>query len=71
MALQRTVVTRQQLVNSNRGTMFSVRSVLRCYKQDRLVRSASRVDSHTVSQLHQVLIGFTNLNETCFEHSCF
>jgi hypothetical protein len=32
-----TAVTMQQPVNSNRGTMFSVRSMLRCYKQDKLV----------------------------------
>jgi hypothetical protein len=32
-----TAVTRQQLVNSNRGTVLSVRSVPRCYKQNKLV----------------------------------
>jgi hypothetical protein len=30
------VVTRQQPINSNRETVFSVRSMLRCYKQDKL-----------------------------------
>jgi hypothetical protein len=30
------VVTRQRPVNSNRGTVFTVRSVPRCYKQDKL-----------------------------------
>jgi hypothetical protein len=30
-----TAVTRQRLVNSNRGTVFSVPSVLRRYKQDK------------------------------------
>jgi hypothetical protein len=30
------VVTRQQPVNSNRGTMFSVLFMLRCHKQDKL-----------------------------------
>jgi hypothetical protein len=29
-----TAVTRQLPVNSNRGTLFSVRSVPRCYKQN-------------------------------------
>jgi hypothetical protein len=32
-----TAVTRQQPVNSNRGTVFSVRSLPKCYKQVRLV----------------------------------
>jgi hypothetical protein len=36
-----TAVTRQQLLNSNRGTVFSVRSVPRCYKLLQLVRSES------------------------------
>jgi hypothetical protein len=31
-----TAVTRQRPVNSNRGTVFSVRFVPRCYKQDKL-----------------------------------
>jgi hypothetical protein len=31
-----TAVTRQQPVNSNRGKVFSARSVSRCYKQDNL-----------------------------------
>jgi hypothetical protein len=30
-------VIRQRPVNSNRGTVFSVRAMLRCYKQDELV----------------------------------
>jgi hypothetical protein len=34
-----TTVTRHRTLNSNRGTVFSVRSVPRCYKQDKLVRS--------------------------------
>jgi hypothetical protein len=31
-----TAVTRQRPVNSNRGTVFSVRSVPKCYKQGKL-----------------------------------
>jgi hypothetical protein len=31
-----TVVTRHQPLNSNRDRVLSVRSVLRCYKQDKL-----------------------------------
>jgi hypothetical protein len=31
-----TTVTRQWPANNNRGTMFSVRSVPRCYKQNKL-----------------------------------
>jgi hypothetical protein len=31
-----TAITRQQPVNSNRGTVSSVRSVLSCYTQDKL-----------------------------------
>jgi hypothetical protein len=33
-----TAVTKQRSVNKNRGTLFSERSVQRCYKQDQLVR---------------------------------
>jgi hypothetical protein len=61
MALQTTVVTWQMLVNSNRGTVFSVGSVPRCYKQARLVRSVSRVDSQRVSHLEEVFVEFSNL----------
>jgi hypothetical protein len=31
-----TTITRQRPVNSNRGTVFSVRSVPRCYKKNKL-----------------------------------
>jgi hypothetical protein len=31
-----TAVTRQRPVNNNRGTVFSLRSMPRCYKQDKL-----------------------------------
>jgi hypothetical protein len=34
-----TATARQRPFNSNRGTVFSVRSTPRCYKQDKLVRS--------------------------------
>jgi hypothetical protein len=35
-----TAVTRQRPVNSNRGMMFSVRSLPKCYKQDKLELSS-------------------------------
>jgi hypothetical protein len=38
MSSCKTAVTRQRPVNSNKGTVFSVRSVPRCYKQGKSVR---------------------------------
>jgi hypothetical protein len=34
-----TAITRRRPVNSKTGTVFSVRSLPRCYKQDKLMRS--------------------------------
>jgi hypothetical protein len=44
-------VTRQPPVNSNRETVFSVRSVPRCYKQDKLGVAVSGELSQPVSEL--------------------
>jgi hypothetical protein len=39
-----TAVTRQWPVNSNRGTVFSVRSLPRCYEQRQLVVAVSELE---------------------------
>jgi hypothetical protein len=45
-----TAVTRQRLVNSNRGTMFSVRSVPRRCRQKLRVRTCARAGSSFLAQ---------------------
>jgi hypothetical protein len=39
-----TAITRQQPVNSNRGMVFSMQSVQRCYKQGQLAVAGSQLD---------------------------
>jgi hypothetical protein len=55
-----TAVTRQRTINNNRETVFSVRSVPKCYKQDKLVERVSEWVSEWVSQLvGELVLGFS------------
>jgi hypothetical protein len=50
--------------------VFSVRTMLRLYKDNQLEFSVVREWSSS-QVLHQVVIGFSDLNETCVEQSGF